>query len=261
MVGKFGTREWAQVNKNIQVGCEHGCRYCYACYNAVTRYHRILSAEEWKNPVLHQKNFDEKPRLYKDGMRIMFPTQHDITPKNVDKCIEYLTRWLEKGNKFLIVSKPHEDVTLKLCDALRRYKGQIVFRFTIGSPNDDVLKFWEPNAPDYNERLKSLMIASDAGFVTSVSCEPMLDEDIALLVHELLPFISDSIWLGKMNNIKPRVDMDGWGEKENYYLRKVEAVNKDEFIRDLYLEFNDNPKVHWKDSIKKVLGLPEEEIG
>jgi len=260
MVGKFGTREWAQVNKNIQIGCEHGCRYCYACFNAVTRYRRLPNAEAWKTPVLHEKNFKEKPRLYQN-MRIMFPTQHDITPKNVDRCIEYLVKWLEKGNKFLVVSKPHLDVTKKLCYAFEKYKAQIVFRFTIGSPNDDVLRFWEPGAPDYNERFQALKLAYEREFETSVSCEPMLDEDIALLVRELLPFISDSIWLGKMNFIKPRVDMRGWGEKEKHYLRKVETVSKDDFIRDLYDEFKDDKRVHWKDSVKQVLGLPEEEIG
>lgn len=260
MSGKFGTKEWAHINKNICIGCKHDCRYCYARFNEVVRYKRLPNVEAWKNPVLNEDKFNEKPRLY-SGKRIMFPTQHDITPENMDKCITYLQRWLELGNSFLIVSKPHMNVTMEMCAHLQRFKDKIVFRFTIGSLNDDVLRFWEPGAPLYNERLNALGYAFSSGFETSVSCEPVLDEDIALLVRELLPFISDTIWIGKMNFIKQRVDMRGWGEREKYYLRKVEAVNKDEFIRDLYDEFKDNEQVRWKESIKKVLGLPDEEIG
>ena len=255
---KFGTREWAEVNANIYLGCEHNCRYCYARNNALKRFKKIKSEDEWKNPVLQERSFKEKPKLYKNK-RIMFPTQHDITPDNVFNCIVYLTGWLEKGNNVLIVSKPHMNVVKELCDNLTKYRNQIVFRFTIGSPNNDVLKFWEPDAPDYEERKSALIYAFDHGYVTSVSCEPILDEDIELMVYELLPFITDTIWLGKMNFIKQRVDTKDWKKEDFDYMKKVESVIKDEFIRDLYDDFKDNPKVKWKESIKQVLGLPDEE--
>jgi len=173
--------------------------------------------------------------------------------------LEYLQKWLQVGNNVLIVSKPHLGCIKSLCDNLGNYKDQIVFRFTIGSPSNDVLKFWEPNAPDYEERKASLVYAFDHGFTTSVSCEPILDEDIELMVYELLPFITDTIWLGKMNFIKQRVDTKDWKKEDFDYMKKVESVIKDEFIRDLYDDFKDNPKVKWKESIKQVLGLPDEE--
>lgn len=254
---KFGTKEWAEVNKNIQVGCEHDCRYCYARYNAMTRLKKIKDAKEWTKPVLDVARYAEKPRKYRG--RIMFPTQHDITGENVYKCSNYLQGWLEAGNNILIVSKPHYMVIRQLCEDLEKYKDQIVFRFTIGSMYDSNLKFWEPNAPDYAERKKALKYAFDHGFKTSVSVEPMLDRAMIPLVEDLLPYITDTIWLGKMNFVKPRVDTTGWTKDDFVYMNLVQETLTDSFVHYLYDRFKDNPKVKWKESIKKVLNLPDEE--
>lgn len=191
----------------------------------------------------------------------MFPTQHDINPENLENCVQYLKRWLQIGNEILIVSKPHLDCVKRMCDEFQPFKNQIVFRFTIGSPNNDVLKFWEPGATPYEERFDSLKYAFDQGYKTSVSCEPTLDEDIAYMANEFFPYINDCVWIGKMNYISSRVDMTKWKPEDFQYMKKIDVVIKDEFIKDLYEEFRDNKKVKWKDSIKSTLGLPEEEIG
>lgn len=257
-MSKFGTAEWAEVNKNIYLGCKHDCKYCYARYNAITRFKTIKNKEAWKEPILKKTDFFKKPTLFKNK-RIMYPTQHDIHPEHLKYHIKYLKGLLQVGNSILIVSKPHLECIKAICDEFEQFKKQIVFRFTIGSPNNDVLKFWEPGATNYEERKESLKYAFEKGFQTSVSCEPVLDEDIGLLIHDLLPFITDTIWIGKMNFIRPRVNTSTWKDEDWQYMDKVKVVIKDEFILDLYDEFKDNAKVKWKESIKKVLGLPEEE--
>ncbi|GAG87580.1 unnamed protein product, partial [marine sediment metagenome] len=90
---------------------------------------------------------------------------------------------------------------------------------------------------------------------------PYLDFDISLMVYELLPYINDTIWIGKMNRINQRVDTSKWEKKDFKYLDMVKESQTDEFIEDMYNEFKDNKKVKWKDSIKKLMNLPEEEIG
>jgi hypothetical protein len=257
-MNKFGTREWAEVNKNILIGCEHNCRYCYARYNAIHRFKKVNNENDWwTKPLLDEKSVRETPRKLRG--RIMYPTQHDITPDFLDYHIAYLRGWLQVGNEILIVSKPHFECVKRICDEFQEFKDQITFRFTIGSPSNEVLLFWEPNAPGFEERVKSLEYAFEQGYKTSVSSEPVLDEDIALLVHSVLPYINDSIWIGKMNFINPRVDRSGWSIVEQRYLDKVLRASTDEFIKDLYEEFKCNPKVKWKESVKKVLGLPDEE--
>lgn len=259
MTGKTGTREWAEVNKNIQKGCNHGCLYCFARYNAI-KFKKIRNKAEWDDVQIVYGRLYEKPRDL-HGKRIMFPSAHDILPEYIDETIKYLAGWLSKGNEILIVSKPHFKCIEKICDQLAEFKKQIVFRFTIGSRNDYVLKFWEPNAPSLTERFSCLRHAFKKGFNTSVSCEPFLDENIVELVEELCPYITDTIWVGKMNKIETRVDTHGWTLDELSYMRRVRASQTDENIRIIYETLKDNPKVRWKDSIKKVMGLPEEEIG
>jgi len=261
---KTGTREWAETNKNICFGCRHNCRYCYSRANA-KRFKWLDDVKNWEKIKLIPRRLIEKPRKIKG--RIMFPSTHDIFPEFIDDIVKYLRGWLEVGNEILIVSKPHLECIQRICDDLGEFKDQIIFRFTIGSPNNEVLKFWEPNAPSYEERVESLKYAFEKGFTTSVSCEPYLDFDISLMVYELLPYINDCIWIGLMNRINQRVGKreeliaKGWTDKDFEYLDTVKKSQTDEFIEDLYDEFKDNKKVKWKDSIKKVMNLPEEEIG
>ena len=255
---KTGTKEWAEINKNICFGCEHGCLYCYARANA-KRFKRIYNDEDWKKKKLIPKKLDERPR--KVNGRIMFPSTHDLLPAYIDDIVKYLRGWLEVGNEILIVSKPHYECIKRICDEFEKYKKQIIFRFTIGSPNNNVLKFWEPNAPLYEERVQCLKYAFEKGFTTSVSCEPYLDCDILLMVYELLPYVNDCVWIGKMNRINQRVDTSKWEKKDFKYLNMVKESQTDEFIVDLYDKFKDNKKIKWKDSIKKLMNLPEEKIG
>ena len=224
---KTGTKEWAEVNKNICFGCEHDCQYCYARANAL-RFRRLINRKDWEKVRLNEKELSKKPR--KEKGRIMFPTTHDILPKHIDVTIKYLRGLLEVGNEILIVSKPHLECIKKICDELKEFKSQIIFRFTIGSPNNDVLKFWDVNAPLYEERVESLKYAFEKGFTTSVSCEPYFDCDILLMIYELLPYINDCIWIGKMNRIKERVDTTEWKKKDVEYLDMVNESQTDEFI-------------------------------
>ena len=64
-----GTQEWAASNVNIQDGCEHDCRYCYAKTMAI-RFKRA-TAKSWSTPHLRQHDVDR--RYTKRVGRIMFP--------------------------------------------------------------------------------------------------------------------------------------------------------------------------------------------
>ena len=255
---KTGTLEWAEINKNIFHGCQHCCTYCYAKAMA-KRFNRIKDDAGWEDMHLNEKALNEKPRLLKG--RILFPSTHDIIPEHIDIIINYLRGWLEVGNEILIVSKPHQECIQRIVDELDKYKNQITFRFTIGSVNDDVLKFWEPNAPSFEERLGCLQVAYTAGFNTSVSCEPYLDEDINLLVQRVLPYVTDTVWLGLMNKIKQRVNMVGWTKKDKRFLDRVVSAQTNDFVEALYNHWKDDKQIRWKDSIKTIMDLPEEEIG
>lgn len=247
-----GTQEWAASNVNIQDGCEHDCRYCYAKTMAI-RFKRATAAS-WGTPRLRQHDLDRG--FTKRTGRIMFPTAHDITPANLDECLAVLNRMLAAGNDLLIVSKPRLACVTRLCNELAPYRTQIVFRFSIGSTDDAVLSYWEPGAPTFKERLSSLKTAHLQDFETSISGEPMLDGTPDALIAAVRPFVTDSIWLGKINRLRNILPLNC--PRDPDAVRRGEALmalQSDRAIRALYRHHCRDPLIKWKDSIKAVVGL------
>lgn len=247
-----GTQEWAASNVNIQDGCEHDCRYCYAKTMAI-RFKRVTAAS-WGRPRLRQHDLDRS--FTKRAGRIMFPTAHDITGQNIDECVSVLTRMLAAGNELLIVSKPWLACVTRLCDELAEYRSQILFRFSIGSIENDVLSYWEPGAPSFDERLSSLKMAHLQDFQTSISGEPMLDGDPDALIAAVRPYVTDSIWLGKINRLRNILPVNCPGDPETVRRgHMLVALQSDQAIRALYNRHRHDPLIKWKDSIKAVVGL------
>jgi DNA repair photolyase len=188
----------------------------------------------------------------RDGV-VMFPSSHDITPFNLEACIRVARLILSKGNQLLIVSKPHYECINELLKELCGFKSQILFRFTIGTLDGPTSEFWEPGAPCPLERGTCLDTAYKAGFRTSISIEPMLEgpDGAFAVVNASDPYVTDTIWIGKMNKIRMRVDMS---KPENRTaVEKIERQQRDSEIRYLYQVVHDNPKIRWKDSIKEVI--------
>jgi DNA repair photolyase len=185
----------------------------------------------------------------------MTPSSHDITPGNLAGSLIVLEKLLKIGNRVLIVSKPHLDCIREICQQFEGYRDRILFRFTIGSWDDSVLSFWEPGAPTYAERIASLQYAYAQGFQTSVSVEPMLDSgNIDQLITEVLPFVTETIWVGKMNHVG-RLSINA-GAGLQAALRQIEADQTDDIIQAIYQRHKGNPQIRWKESIRKVVGLP-----
>lgn len=265
-----GTREWAVGNVNIQTGCEHECAYCYARANAM-RFKQIENLSRWAYPVINRRVLN-KTWKKRNGI-LMFPSTHDITPGNLEACLKVLGNLL-LHNSVLIVSKPHLVCISEICKAFPDRTDRILFRFSIGSHNSNVLKVWEPGAPDFEERLASLRYAFADGFRTSVSAEPYLDEWVENLYGVLQSAITDSFWIGPMNHMDTRVRFNFATHKDAMKDKKlwtvdqwdaweaVKACQTKEFIEALYERMKAKPKVRWKIAIKEMLGLPvPEEIG
>jgi len=252
---RTGTKEWSDESLNIQCGCEHCCRYCYACANAL-RLGWIKNREQWKTP----RFFKTWKKPFKAG-RVMYPTLHDITESNVEPTIFILKPWLELGNEILIVSKPHIQVIKRLCSELEQYKNQIQFRFSIGSADQKILDFWEHDAPSFNERISCLKYTFDNNWKNSVSGEPFLDNAFDMVVSAAKPVTNGPIWIGKMNDIPHRVYTKDWTENDFKFLNLVKASQTDDEIKIIYNDYEKDPQIKWKDSIKQVMGLPEEKIG
>ena len=113
------------------------------------------------------------------------------------------------------------------------------------------LQFWEPGAPSYQNRYNSLKYAFDHGFKTSVSIEPFLDFNPIPLVNALKPYVSDTIWIGLMNYINRNGLSDDEQPRYVSIRKNYEYLN----VQAIYRALKDDPKIRWKDSIKKMLNL------
>jgi hypothetical protein len=227
----------------------------------VTKERRHLTEAEWKKMEFMPKWYHKKPK--KVGGRLFCYSGHDVFPDNMHLVLDHLKMQLEVGNHILIVTKPIYECVKFLCRGLQKYKSQITWRFTIGSKRNDNLRFWDGGdlAPLYEERLDCLKHAYYQGYNTSVSCEPFFDNSIVDLVHELLPYVTDTIWIGKMNRIKPRVNTKDWSANDLAYLEEVRRCQTKSAIQILYMRLQYVPKVRWKDSITEILKLKQEAVG
>lgn len=250
-----GTKEWSVESVNCVVGCSHDCRYCYAREMA-ERYKRV-SPGNWPTMRVRAKEV-LKERKKADGT-VMFPTTHDITPQNLDRCLAAIRKNLELGYRLLIVSKPRLGCIAAIAREVIPYRANVEFRFTIGSKSEATLAFWEPNAPSYEERFMCLANTYTLGFATSVSCEPNLcGEDVVSLVEDLKPVVSHTLWIGAMNHIDSRVQVPDNADGDRM-LADVKAGQTPAAMRRIYEALKAEPKVRWKDSYREVLGLPPED--
>jgi len=245
----FGVGEWAGFSYNCGIGCSHNCRYCYARSFFVST-NIVAKDEDWpnENPRPKKTNIN-----YKVDKRVMFPSTHDITPAYLDTYCRTLSNILEAGNDVLLVSKPHTECIEHICTEFAAFKTQMEFRFTIGSIDPKITAFWEPGAPSPEERMHCLQYATDHGYQTSVSMEPMLEgkEGAIATFNTLAPMTNGTIWIGMMNDLDERVvaaDKDVQGA-----VAKIKQMQSRDEIILLHGLLNHESKVRWKDSIKQVM--------
>lgn len=245
--------EWAPWSHSWISGCAHDCKYCYAKAWATERGWKAPST--WSNEEV--RSHDVNMRFKKCDGCIELPHSHDISPQNLDAAMKVLGGLLACGNQLVILSKPHLECIEQICKAFGEHKDNIVFRFTIGSSDSDVLRFWEPNAPSLDERKECLRYAFDEGFRTSVSCEPMLDDRIEAVVNQVDPFVTETIWIGKMNAVLERLRTNGHGDQATIErARALMESQQNRRILALYERLKDNSKIRWKGYIKRIVGLP-----
>jgi DNA repair photolyase len=239
-----GTKEWADHNINCIIGCENNCRYCYA--KLMARRFRKATYENWSTMKIRE---DVVQRSFgKMSGRIMFPTSHDIVdiPGVREACFITLGKLLESDNEVLVTTKPRFSIIKQIDKRYSDYKDRLQFRFTITSVDNNLLQFWEPNAPLFEERFKSLKYAFNKGYRTSVSIEPFLDRKPHVLIRKVEPFCSESIWIGKMNYIPS--DSSLTDDVQPFYseVRRNYEINH---LFEIYNDLRNFNKIRFKDSM------------
>ena len=238
------TKQWAKYTINLFTGkCQNGCIYCYS--NAdIARFKQ--SPEKGIKADFLYKDFRKRDEL------TMYPSSHDIRFEDIEQHIAFLKNFLRSGSPILIVTKPDYYCISELIRELEAFKNQVEFRFTIGSYDSDILSFYEPNTSNFTQRIFSVRVAFLAGYKTSISIEPMLDKYPEGIIDDVLPFVTESIWIGKLNLAKVRLTLNGQADKWPQVQELVNWQSNDQNILELVQRLK-YPKIKWKDSIQKVI--------
>jgi len=242
-------------------GCSNNCKYCYQRAGESKNGH--INPEDWKNEKMrvekNRKTYYRKART-RYNAPVMIPPSHDITPYTLLETLKIIKMSLDVGNQVLIVSKPRLDCIKILCSELKDYnKFNIIMRFTICSTNSEVLKFWEPGASTFEERLESLKYAYNQGYRTSISAEPLIDPNVDDLVNQLKPYVTDSIWLGEVNktSIRQKLSLNGFKNDIETQNKMTEILDwqTNDFWLDTYNRYKNDGQISWKGKLKVLVGL------
>jgi DNA repair photolyase len=238
----FEIDDCSRVDVSCMIGCKYDCKYCHAKEDAIRR--RRKTAENWSREELNQAMLYQK--YNKVPGTFVFPAGHDIHPENVNEVSIVLFQILSAGNKVVVTTKPNYESVQKICSQFFKYKSQILFQFSIGSVNSETLEFWEPGAPDFNERLKSLKIAFYQGFNTSVVCEPVLDTGVEELIEAVSPYVTEHIMIGDIRPLLSTLKRSKFFNEE--LIIRVQQLlnwNTNERLLDLHNRFKDNDLIRW----------------
>lgn len=260
---KMGTKEWAGRNVNCIKGCGIGCIYCYA--KAMAKHYRGYTDDSWRlmrvNDHAVKKRYGKSKKKTSVPWDIMFPTTHNIFIEEpyFSAYIKVLKKCLNAKNTVLIAIKPNLAVVKKLCNIFEKFKDTIGFRFTIGSVNSDILRLFEPFGSSFEERLESLKHATNEGFSTTVSAEPLLDEEPYDLIEKLMPHMSaldyerdvGTIWIGLLKKqYIPRELRTGQIKK---YIENLKSALQFDHVFSYYRELYSNERIKWKESVLKLM--------
>jgi DNA repair photolyase len=146
----------------------------------------------------------------------------------------------------VVTTKPSFSIIRQIDNLYSGYKKYLQFRFTITSLDNNLLRFWEPNAPLFEERLESLKYAFDRKYRTSVSIEPFLDRKPQVLVSMVEPFCTESIWIGKMNYIPSDSMLSN--DLQPFY-SEIRRNYEIENLLEIYNDLRDLQKIRFKDSV------------
>ncbi len=177
---KYGN-EWYGIdyNMNLYRGCSHGCIYCdsqSSCYH-IDAFDIVRSKENALN-ILKQELIKKKTKGV-IGIGSMSDTYNPMERKyEITKgALELISKY-----NYGVAIDTKSDLILRDLDILKEInsKNNVIVKFTITTPNDELSKIIEPNVCKTSKRLNAIKTLSDNGIFTGIMMNPTL------------PFITDN---------------------------------------------------------------------
>ena len=219
---------------NLYRGCCHGCIYCDSRSNC---YHiddfDIVKGKENALFIL-EKELSKKREKGVIGIGSMSDTYNPNEIK-YEQTRGALKLILKYGFGVSIDTK--SDLILRDLELLKEInsKNNVIVKFTITTPNDDLSKIIEPNVCVSSKRLQAIKVLSDNGIF------------VGIMINPVLPFITDS-----EEDMKKLVRLaHDYGAK---FIHTYMGMTLRENQREYYFEQLDKYFVGLKETYKKHYG-------
>ena len=217
---KYGN-SWYGIdyNMNLYRGCSHGCIYCDSrsnCYR-IDNFD-IVKGKENALQILEQELYKKREKGVV-GIGAMSDTYNPLE-KEYELTRGALRLLLKYGFGVSIDTK--SDLILRDIDLLKEInsKNDVIVKFTITTPKDELAKIIEPRVCVSSKRLQAIKTLSDNGIFVGVMLNPVL------------PFITDKeedikelVTLASENGVKFIHTYMGMTLRENqrdYYFKKLD---------------------------------------
>jgi DNA repair photolyase len=231
-------REYSPLAFNIYIGCNHGCKYCYAPSIKFTTREKYLKPEPRKN-ILRDFELDCK-QMYNSVNQVQFCFMTD--PYNSLETELRLTRECLKialKYKVPISILTKSKTILNDLDIIKRFGRNIKIGFTLTFDNEKDSLEWEPQASLPEERIETLKILKENNITTWASFEPVIIPEQSInTIYKTLDYV-DIYKIGKINNFQGIDKTIDWNSFLNKSVNILRNKNKQFYIKhDLRLSAN-----------------------
>ena len=177
---KYGN-EWYGIdyNMNLYRGCPHGCIYCDSRSNCYHIDNFDIPACKENALLILENELSKKKEHGVIGIGSMSDTYNpqEIKYEQTRGALKLLSKY-----NFGVSIDTKSDLILRDIDLLKEInsKNNVIIKFTITTPHDELSKIIEPHVCVSSKRLKAIKTLSDNGIF------------VGIMMNPLLPFITDN---------------------------------------------------------------------
>ncbi len=196
---------------NQYVGCQFGCRYCYAKFSTKFWKNRYNIKEKWGDWIIIKENSPELVKKYVSGWVWMSSVSDPYQP--IEKKENLTRKVLENMNKMIKLSiLTKSDLILRDLEIFRRFNN-IEIGLTINDFEGSIKRFLEPRTISSEKRIEVLKALKDEGFKTYAFISPVIPGilDVDGILSEIRG-ICDNVYIEFLNIRKAGKDVIEWLE-------------------------------------------------
>ncbi len=186
---KYGNTWYGiDYNMNLYKGCSHGCIYCDSRSNCYHIDHFDIVRGKKNALYILERELSKKREKGVVGIGAMSDTYNpqELEYEQTRGALKLLSKY-----GFGVSIDTKSNLILRDLDLLKEIntKNNVIIKFTITTPNDELSKLLEPNVCVSSKRLQAIKKLSDNGLFVGIMLNPVLpfitdqEEDIKELVR------------------------------------------------------------------------------